>query len=135
MEHRHQDGGAQDRLIRRPLLFDLADDRQPFLDLRKGARIGGAAAARRWAGLGRNGVGHFLSFECGDQELPALSQTKLTNPCAAGKFPFVKVNGSPRTPQPHVERTLSAMAEVSGVEADDVAAEFRQREPHRHLPP
>src|SRR5215208_1786997 len=37
-------------------------------------------------------------------------------------------------PQPQIERTFATMALMRVVEADDHGAEFRQRQPERHLP-
>ena len=41
---------------------------------------------------------------------------------------------SPLAAQPHIERALAAVADMGVLEADHEAAEFRHRQPQRHLP-
>ena len=50
-----------------------------------------------------------------------------------GSEPVYSVSQRSPLPHPHVKRALAAMADGGVIEADDIFAEFRQRQPHRHL--
>ena len=137
MERRHQVRRAEDRLALTSLclLADFADDRHPLLDVSERSLFDGLCAGLAF-GFGRGtriGIGHDLALYAGTQRESYFAD-KIDH-CLNGEgSATVNVNGrSSRAPQSHIKRALPAMTDMGVLKSDDKRAEFRQRQPDRHL--